>query len=123
MIIAEVKGIYTTEMDRLEDHLPDDPENFSIVVRAMVGPRGEKGEESFDIDICTPKWLQQYIERERFLFARHRLFVNTFDVLEITRIVTRFIERCSGASWDEVAVKVSRLGHWEFEDCPSERGS
>jgi hypothetical protein len=84
----------------------------------MVGIRGESGEESFDINVCTPKWLEQYIQRERFLFARHRLFVDRFDASQISGIVTRFIERCTGESWQEVAMKVSRLGHWEFEDCP-----
>jgi hypothetical protein len=28
----------------------------------------------------------------------------------------RLVERCSGATWQEIAVKVSRIGYWEFED-------
>jgi len=59
MITAQVKSIYTIDMNRLEDNPPDDPESFSIAVRVMVGPRGEPGEESLDIKVCTPKWLEQ----------------------------------------------------------------
>lgn len=116
MITAQVKGIYTTDMDKLEDNPPDDPESFSMVVRVMVGPRGEPGEESLDIKVCTPKWLEEYVLRERFLFTRHRLFVERFDVEQIVTVITRFVERCNGESWQEVGIKLSSLGEWEFED-------
>jgi hypothetical protein len=26
------------------------------------------------------------------------------------------VERCGGATWQDVAAKVSRIGYWEFED-------
>jgi hypothetical protein len=33
-------------------------------------------------------------------------------------VIRKFIERSSGESWDEVALKVARIGFWEFEDYP-----
>lgn len=116
MITAQVRGFYTAEMDKIEEYQPKDSDTFCVLVRAMVGPKGTKGEESFDIRVCSPKWLEQYVEREAFLFGTHYLFVARYDVTEITKLITRFIDRCTGDSWEEVARKVSRIGYWEFED-------
>lgn len=116
MITAQVKGIFTSEMDFLENHIPKDPENFSVVVRAMVGPRGTVGEESFDINVCTPEWLKDRIERDGFLIGTHHLFVESYDPAQIKNLITKFIERYSGNSWTEVAQRLSRIGQWEFED-------
>lgn len=71
MITAQVKGIYTTDMDRLDLHPPADPENACLWVRAMVGPGGGPGEESFDIGVCTPKWLADRSQQEGFAVGRH----------------------------------------------------
>jgi Immunity protein 8 len=79
MITAQVKGIYSTDMDKLELHLPGDPEDVCIWVRAMVGPRGGQGEESFDIGVCTPKWLADRCGREGFVVGRHYLVVSRYD--------------------------------------------
>lgn len=43
---AQLRALRTTNMDDLEGYMPDDPERFHVVVRAMVGPRDEAGEES-----------------------------------------------------------------------------
>ncbi len=116
MISAQVKGIFTWEGERLELHVPQDPQKFCVLVRIMVGPRGGEGEESFDINVCTPRWLEEQVEREGFVFGTHRLFVKTYDSVQIKNLITKFIERYSGDSWREVAEKISRMARWEFED-------
>jgi hypothetical protein len=116
MISAQVKGISTWEGDGLELHVPQDPRKFSVLIRAMVGPRGSEGEESFDINVCTPQWLEEEVERQGFVLGTHRLFVGTYDVAQIKKLITKFIEQYSGDSWRDVAQKISRIGHWEFED-------
>ncbi len=49
MISAELKGLYSLEIDSLEHYYPENPEDFCISVRFIAGPRGEAGEESFDL--------------------------------------------------------------------------
>lgn len=102
-------------MDDLERYIPADPERFSITVRAMVGPAEADGAESFDINICTAKWLEERLANEDFVLGMHRLFVKTYDPREIRRFITRSIERYGGATWKEVAEKISRVAYWEFE--------
>lgn len=112
---AKVRRICSADMDALEAYTPPDPERFSITVRAMVGPAEGEGEESFDINVCTSKWLEERLENETFVLGMHRLFVKAYDPPEIRKFITRTIERFSGSTWNEVAEKISRLAYWEFE--------
>ena len=82
----------------------------------MVGPEGGEGEESFDIDVCTPKWLEEACQGEGFVVGRHYLIVARYEVTQLKSVITGLVEKCEGDSWPEVAEKVSRIGHWEFED-------
>ena len=67
MITAELKGIYTNAMEKLEDFKPEDYQCFQMFIRAMVGPRGGEGEESFDIKVCTPAWLEKEVAKYGFV--------------------------------------------------------
>jgi Immunity protein 8 len=116
MISAHLRRISTSEGDDLELYVPQDPQKFCVLVRAMVGPRGGVGEESFDINVCTPQWLEEQIAHDGFAFGTHRLFVQMYDPLQIKKLITKFIERYSGDSWREVAEKIGRFARWEFED-------
>lgn len=118
-IWAEVKAIYTTDMDRLEQHPPNDTERFCLWVRAIVGSKGGQGEESFDIGVCTPNWLASKCQEGGFVVGRHYLIVNQYDPAYIKQVITELIEKCEGSSWREVAEKVSRIGHWELQDYQS----
>jgi immunity protein 8 of polymorphic toxin system len=116
MISAHVKKIYTVEMDDLERHVPLNLDKFCVVIRTMVGPRGSEGEESFDINVCTPKWIEEQVEKEGFVLGRGYLVVGRYDPSLIRNTIVRLVESMSGGSWQEVAEKVSRIGYWEFED-------
>jgi immunity protein 8 of polymorphic toxin system len=113
---AHVRAIYTSGMDDLAKYTPEDPSRFCLSIRAMVGPENEKGEESFDINVCTPAWLEQECRKQGFVVGRHYLFVLGYDRDVIKATLRRIIENCKGSSWPEVASKVARIGYWEFED-------
>ncbi len=42
--------------------------------------------------------------------------MRSFDFAMLRKFVERFVRGCEADSWDELADKLSRLGHWEFED-------
>jgi len=119
MFSAKVKAIHSLGIDNLETYLPEEPDRFCISVRVIVGPTEDEGEESFDVNVCTPKWLADACERDGFVVGRHYLVVNAFNYAFLKQIITKLIERCSGNSWQEVAEKVGRIGYWEFEDYQS----
>jgi hypothetical protein len=51
-----------------------------------------------------------------FVLGRHHLVVLVYNFEVIRRTLVRLVERYSGATWQDVAAKVSRIGYWEFED-------
>jgi hypothetical protein len=116
MLTAQVKALSTIDHIALEDVRPEDPECFQILVRAMVGPRDQEGEESFDLKVCTPSWLAKVCAKDGFVLGVHYLIVDHYDLPKIRQLINRFIERCSGDTWQQVAQKVGRLAYWEFED-------
>jgi hypothetical protein len=110
---AELKSLFSPDADPLKDFRPQGP--FGILVMAIVGPAGGRGEESFDFVLCTPDWFSAQINSD-FTVGRHYLFVQRFDYAKLEAFVRNYCASCVGATWDEVAEKMSRLGHWEFED-------
>jgi hypothetical protein len=89
---------------------------FRISLRALVGPSGLPGEESFDFDVCSPDWLETQLDSQAVLEGRFLLIVRDFDPQSIEDYVRRRVEQTSGNDWCEVAGKIARWAHWEFED-------
>ena len=50
------------------------------------------------------------------LNGRHLVIVDAFHWPTIRPYFERLVDRCTGATWREVTEKLSRYGHWEFED-------
>ncbi len=118
---AKLKGILSPDIDDLENYHPEDPTCFGFLLRAMVGPADEEGQESFDIEVCTPKWLEKTYRSDDVVVGRHHLIVREYNFDRIVGKINNFVRSCSGKDWDEVAAKVSRLGYWEFEDYADRR--
>jgi hypothetical protein len=114
-VVATLRALVSPDVE-LSSGLPDDPQHFCILVQALVGPRDQVGEESFSFSVCTPKWLQSYVSKNRFLFGSHYLIVDCYDYSLISGAISDLCQRTSGSSWNEVAEKLSRYGAWEFED-------
>lgn len=97
--------------------LSADPVGFAFLARLYVGPSDGPGEESFDVQ-CSPEWLAARCADEGFVDGRHTVVTTIDAFLEegLRSFLTRRVETVSGAAWQEVAEKVARIGHWEFED-------
>ena len=81
----------------------------------MAGPEGGPGEESFDVEVVTPKWLAR-MAASGPISGRHMLIVTRYEPDVISDWLHAAVHACSGSSWEEVGPKVARIGHWEFED-------
>lgn len=113
---AELKRIHSPDIYDLENYQPENPGVFGFLLQAMVGPEGKDGEESFDIEVCTPRWLEETYGVDEVVIGRHHLIVREYNYQRIIAAIKDFLRDCSGGNWNEVAEKVSRLGKWEFED-------
>lgn len=113
---AMIKNIFSPDVDMLETYQPEKNDEFSFLLQLIVGPEGEEGEEAFNIEVCTPKWIIASCNPEDIIVGRHRLIVLEYNYERLTHFLTDFCSRCIGDDWHQVVSKVSRLGHWEFED-------
>jgi hypothetical protein len=115
-MVPEIKSYALTDGKALEAYRPEDPEDFNVTLRLIIGPRGHAGAESFDITICTPKSLAEGCAATGFVLGRHRLVVSAYNPLLIMSALRKLVARCNGLSWPEVGSKIARIALWEFED-------
>lgn len=103
--------------DGLATFAPDDPERFSMLVQALVGPADSEGEESFDFTVSSPDLIAaEAADGKGFVFPRHRLVLTHWDPALVQRAIEDLVQRTEGKDWREIATKLSRFGRWEFED-------
>jgi hypothetical protein len=114
-MLSQVRNIMSTEIFDLENYRPDDYENFSFLLTVTVGAIGETGGDLFNIDVCTPKWLLDH-QYDDVIIGKGKLIVFRCDMKMILARIRRLFEGCSGKDWNEIAIKLSRIGDWEFED-------
>ncbi len=103
----------------LEDYVPPLPSDFVIFVQAEVGPSDGEGSEVFGVSVCSPDGLSRTAmsgSHKGFAFVRHRLVVERWDTVVIRRAIEDICRHSNGDTWDEVARKLGRYMHWEFED-------
>ena len=117
---AALRTVVSPDLDDLLDWQPDEPD-FAILVQLLVGPADGPGEESFDVVVCTAGWLATAARSGPF-DARHHTVVDYFDWPTLRDYFEQQVEGCTGEDWHEVAEKLSRIGHWEFEDYQSAPG-
>lgn len=113
---AAIRRLHTPDALSLHDYVPEDESDFALLVQVIAGPDGGEGEESFDVDVVTPLHLSKRLSRAGPMSGRHLLLVDRFDAETIQRWLEHAVAGCSGATWNDVASKLSRIGHWEFED-------
>ncbi len=80
-----------------------------------IGPKGLPGEEIVLVDVSNALFLA---EEARDLGPRlvvSTIVVETFSVAVVERIVREFCKTCRGSTWHDVALRLTRLGRWEYE--------
>ena len=99
-----------------ETYKPDDEQNFSIDLMLKIGSDdGDDGVDNFDLNVCTPEWLCDKKWLPELL--RNTLLVRNYDKNIIIGILNDYISKCYGDTWEDVALKLSRVFFWEYEDC------
>lgn len=113
---GSLRRLHSPDVADLSGYHPERPDDFGFLLQILVGPEGGEGEESFDVVVCTPKWLEGQHGPSDVVSGRHHLIVFEYDYDRLAREIERVCESAEGQSWREVALKLSRFAHWEFED-------
>lgn len=112
---ARVRRFHSPDAD-LNRYVPDDPEDVGLLVQIMAGPEDSQGEESFDVVVCTPRWLDRWVRADGPLIGRHHLIVERWDPPRVRLHLIEAVESLEAPTWPELAAKIGRVGKWEFED-------
>ncbi|QKJ85054.1 hypothetical protein PMPD1_0066 [Paramixta manurensis] len=112
---ADLKGMWVDSADiSLETYQPEEKNNFNLWIELKIGTRGETGADYFRFFVCTPEWLCKHHWLPELM--RHTLLVRKYDLDEIKKIITDYIDQCEGEDWMAIAQKLSRVFAWEYED-------
>ncbi|CAH1520230.1 conserved hypothetical protein [Vibrio owensii] len=112
---AELKQLHSPDVN-FDTYWPEEIDNFSFLLQAMIGPKGEDTSESFEIHVCTPKWLINNTVKTDILCGRHMMIVVDYNIKRIEQFISNYCERCVGNNWQEVEEKLRELGRSEFQD-------
>ena len=113
---AILKEIYSLEIDiELSKYIPEEMDFFEIVIRLMIGPKNEDGADSFDITVCSAKWISEKCQYGNQVWGKSLLIVDKYDYIEILNSIESKINTLSEESWSKLAIELSRFFEWEFE--------
>lgn len=110
---AELKTLGNDLCD-LDVYFPEEIDNFVMSLTLTIGPMNEVASNYFYVRVCTPEWLCKHHWLPELM--RHTLPVRKYDLDEITKTITDYIDQCEGRDWMEIAHKLSRVFAWEYED-------
>jgi hypothetical protein len=99
---AEVLSVLTIESEPVESLTVADPLDMGEWLRVMAAPEGSPGEESFDLIVCTPRWLEREVDRRGPIVGRHHLIVREWDPAQIAEVVTQLFESSTAENWTEL---------------------
>jgi hypothetical protein len=113
---ATLKRLHSPDVWDLEHFQPPARNNFGFLLQLMVGPSDTAGEDSLDVVVCTPDWLKHRYQLTDIIDARHHLIVFEYDYPRLTSFLKEYCAKCSGDTWEDIALKLGRLARWEYED-------
>lgn len=111
---AEIKYINSPDIE-LEKFYPDEEDNFGFLLQLIVGPKDQEGEESFDLTVCTPIWLVKNHIQSDIILGRYYLIIFEYNYKRLYSYLKNYIENIEGKTWEEIALKLSKIAYWEFE--------
>jgi hypothetical protein len=113
---AKLKNIISPDVDNLEYYIPLEKDNFCLLCQLILAPEDSEGEESFDVLICTPNWLNQNHSKSDVIFGQYYLIVFEYNYITIKDKIETYIDSIEANNWIELARIIGRIGKWEFED-------
>jgi len=115
-MISEIKNIMSSDIFDFKTYWPEDERSFMFSITVTVGIKGKPGGDLFGVEICTPKWLLDNYNENEIILGVDKLIVFKYDIEKILSRIRALFDGCSGNTWEEIAIKLSRIGHWEFEN-------
>lgn len=117
MIKAELKYLHSPDIHNLQTFYPEVEDNFGFSLQIIAGREGcsEDG-ESFDVFVCTPKWLLENHSEGDIVIGLHHIIVFEYTYKRMYDKISQIIRRINATSWQEFGLEFGKFGRWEFEN-------
>jgi len=103
--------------EQVRNWVPDDPKDVYYYMELTIGDRPGAG-DLFGLTVSTPEALSKRMSTsgQQSLSGRHHLIVLDYSWDKVLQFVNDVIDKSRGRDWEDVALKLARHFHWEFED-------
>ena len=113
---AVIRGLHSPDIYDLKNYRPSTPDRFGFLLQILIGPENGPGDESFDVFVCTPRWILEEHSGEDVIVGRHMLIVFKYDYERLENFLRGKVAEVAGETWMDLGQRLARIGHWEFED-------
>jgi hypothetical protein len=112
ILTAEVRSIKAWEREPVPlSELQPEP-NFYLPLELQIGIVGQPGADLFHLWVCSISWLEQQTFPH---LGQWLIIVERFDAQKLESFISATVRGTSGATKDELFVKLSRFASWEFD--------
>jgi len=110
IISPELKSLHSPDLPK--DHEPVDPADAAVLFEASIGPKDQQSAEVFSFVAITPRALAR---DQGTRWGRGYLILNHVSWAGVEAAVRNLLPHCSGDTWAQVAERLNREMHWQFE--------
>jgi len=106
----ELKSLHSPDLS--QDQEPVDPADSAVLFEASIGPKDQQDAEVFSFVAITPRALAR---DQGTRWGRGYLILNHVSWAGVDAAVRTLLSQCSGDNWAQVAERLNREMHREFE--------
>lgn len=108
----EIQTIWSPDLNPPSEGLPDDLEDFDILMQVSVSEAGKPGGEVFSFNVTSPSSLAQIVSNR---FISHTLVLDYFDWESIQKRLAKLLKHTASCrNWSEVIKSLS--GYLKYSD-------
>jgi len=115
---AELRALDTADAEGgdLRAFRPEDGEHFTLAVTAFHWPGERPRRRAISIHCLLSELVGRGATPEALCVSAAQLPLDRWDPELVERAIGDLCRRTEGENWHDIAVKLARYGHWEFED-------
>jgi Immunity protein 8 len=112
---AELRSLTSPGLGDLKSFDCPTSDDFALRLRAVIGAKGQAIEETFNFQVCTPKWIERAVEERGYLWGAGRLIVKQYDYELIWRAISGLCDQVIDLRWEGISRRIGRFDHFGAE--------
>ena len=94
---------------------PDDPGAIAEELMVTIGPKGERGADTFTLRLATPRGLLGLPGNEGIIATRPLLVIHEYDFQVLWAWLSKTVASCERQTWADCVGELRLYFVWEFE--------